>query len=98
LDNLESGQWCGAGVGHDGAPQFLAVTVAAIAVFPPGAMACSSCTPGPVSRPTRWICSFAYNGDFAVNRYSVTAASGWVDMNASNSSVAVNGPCVTRPG
>src|SRR5699024_2521623 len=98
LDDLEAGQGCGAGVGHSGAPQLFVITVAAIAVFPPGATACSSCTPGSVSLPTRWICSFANNGDFAVNRYPVTPASGWVDMNASNSSVAVNGPCVTSPG
>src|SRR5699024_6457141 len=74
------------------------VTVAAIATFPSGAIACSSWTPPSVCRPTRWICSLANSGDFAANRYPVTVASAWEDMNASNSRVAVNGPWVTSPG
>src|SRR5690625_3954430 len=45
------------------------VTVAAIATFPSGAIACSSWTPPSVCRPTRWICSLANSGDFAANRY-----------------------------
>src|SRR5699024_12478329 len=44
------------------------VPVAAIATFPSGAIACSSWTPPSVCRPTRWICSLANSGDFAVNR------------------------------
>src|SRR5699024_1721280 len=74
------------------------VTVAAIATFPSGAIACGSWTPPSVCRPTRWICSLANSGDFAANRYPVTVASAWEDMNASNSRVAVNGPWVTSPG
>src|SRR5699024_11536529 len=38
------------------------VTVAAIATFPSGAIACSSWTPPSVCRPTRWICSLANSG------------------------------------
>jgi len=67
LDDGQAGQRCRTTVRH-GCSQCSVVTVAAIAVKPSGVMASSSWAVSSVCRPTRWICSLANSGDFAVNR------------------------------